>query len=222
ERKQGGERAHGVRLDKWRRVHPSAARGKVGRAGPGGTSRGLDGITRPGVWWVRQRRYRASRRRPGGWYRATPPALAGPGCGAESISIAARKALGAPAGWLGHAGAPIAVPPAPRDLRSPVRMMSMLSSKIQAGNSRSTQGVRPTLTSRTAATARPAIPIHRGMTFVRSVRAAVLIGKTAAIRNAYTCSTSGVSWRLVASVSGRGPADPAATAPISPPATAAP
>jgi hypothetical protein len=29
----------------------------VGRTGPGGTSRGQDGITRPGVWWVRQRPY---------------------------------------------------------------------------------------------------------------------------------------------------------------------
>jgi hypothetical protein len=52
--------------------------------------------------------------------------------------------------------------------------MSVLSSKIQAGNSSSTQGVRPTLTSRTAATAKPSIPIHLEMTFVRSVMVACL------------------------------------------------
>jgi len=83
----------------------------VGRAGPGGTSRGLDGITRPGVWWVRQRRYRASRWRPGNWYRATPAALArispvampGSGYGAGGIS-AACMALGAPAAGVTGTG----------------------------------------------------------------------------------------------------------------------
>ena len=43
----------------------------------------------------------------------------------------------------------------PRGLRRPVRMMSMLNSKIQAANSSSTQGVRPTLTSKTTPTAKP-------------------------------------------------------------------
>jgi len=99
-------------------------------------------------------------------------------------------------------------------------MMSMLSSKIQAGNSNSTQGVRPTLTSRTTPTAKPSTPIHRGMTFVRSVMVAVLNVNTAAIRNAYTCSTSRETWRLMASASGPGTADRAAPVAISPPSTA--
>ena len=74
---------------------------------------------------------------------------------------------------LGYTGVSIAVSLVPLGLRSPVRMMSMLSSKIQAGNSSSTQGVRPTLTSRTTPTAKPSTPIHLGMTFVRSVMVAV-------------------------------------------------
>jgi hypothetical protein len=51
---------------------------------------------------------------------------------------------------------------------------------------------------------KPSTPIHLGMTFVRSVMVAVPNVNTAAIRNAYTCSTSRVIWRLMAGVSGGG------------------
>lgn len=50
----------------------------------------------------------------------------------------------------------------------------MPSSRIQAGNSSSTRGVRPALTSNTTATAMPSQPIHCETTSARSVMVAVL------------------------------------------------
>jgi len=90
----------------------------------------------------------------------------------------------------------------------------MLSSRIQAGNGGFTHGLGPTLTSRTTATAtaNPSIPVHRGTTAVRSVMVAVLIVNTAAIASrthaqiAYTCTSSPVTWRPTAGVSGPGAA----------------
>jgi ABC-type transporter Mla MlaB component len=72
-------------------------------------------------------------------------------------------------------------------------LFAPLSNRIHAGNSSSTQAVRPTLTSKTTATANPSIPIHLGTTLVRSVMVAVLMVNTAAIRIAYTCSRSEVT-----------------------------
>jgi hypothetical protein len=95
----------------------------AGRTGPGGTSRGLDGITRPGVWWVSSvltaeaasGRAGAVRGEPdlpaagalpgltclrfghaAALVGISPVAVPDPGLAAGDISNAAGKALGAP------------------------------------------------------------------------------------------------------------------------------
>ena len=98
----------------------------------------------------------------------------------------------------------------------------MLSSRTHAGNSSSTQGVKPTLISRTTATGKPSTAIRRGITAVRNVMIDVLSVNTAAIRVAYTRSSSPVTRRPTARVPGAGAADdPDATSVIRPSARAA-
>ena len=98
----------------------------------------------------------------------------------------------------------------------------MLCSRTHAGNSSSTQGVKPTLISRTTATGKPSTAIRRGITGVRNVMIDVLSVDTAAIRVAYARSSSPVTWRPMARVSGAGAAgDPDATSVIRPSARAA-
>src|SRR6516225_7527352 len=149
-------------------------------------------------------------------HRPGRPADPGSQLGGRSLSWSGSY------GQLDHASALRAVLAAAGACLNLVRKNSMLRSRIQAGNSSSTQTVRPTLTSNTTAITNPSIPIHLGTTFVRSVMVAVLTVNTAAIRIPYTCNRSEVTWRPSASVSGPGAdADPAVTSAINPPAKAA-